>query len=435
MQYYARHPVNATFTGIHTHDHLLPDWSAAARAADAQEMHALHAALLAAWPRTDAITWRHDPDALDAELARANLELRLAEIASGHFVEGNPALWTGEAIFGVVALMIRPFAAAEERVPAIIARLNAIPAFIAPLAQTIPAAPTAWIARAQRECEAAQRLFSTGLARWAADAGLPPAHTAAIESAAAPARAAFVATAAVLEALPRVDERPVGVEFLSLALRRGHFVHRSLPELRTAIDHPMRDARARLASMSADAGGWATASAAMAADHPTAEGYLESFTRRWQECHAHALAHDLVSWSDWPIRYVPIPTWAQEVAPTLYWLFYRSPAPFDPYTTYDYVVTPIDATLDAATTATRLRAWNHSTITLNHVVHHGAIGHHVQNWHATHRSRSRLGTIAAVDCASRIGMFLGGSMAEGWACYATDLMDETGFLTPLERLS
>ena len=26
-------------------------------------------------------------------------------------------------------------------------------------------------------------------------------------------------------------------------------------------------------------------------------------------------------------------------------------------------------------------------------------------------------------------------MAEGWACYATELMDEVGFLTPLERLS
>jgi uncharacterized protein (DUF885 family) len=32
-------------------------------------------------------------------------------------------------------------------------------------------------------------------------------------------------------------------------------------------------------------------------------------------------------------------------------------------------------------------------------------------------------------------MFCGGSMAEGWACYATHLMDELGFLAPLERLS
>jgi uncharacterized protein (DUF885 family) len=47
---------------------------------------------------------------------------------------------------------------------------------------------------------------------------------------------------------------------------------------------------------------------------------------------------------------------------------------------------------------------------------------------------SRIGQVAAVDCASRIGMFAGGTMAEGWACYATDLMDEVGFLTPLERV-
>jgi uncharacterized protein (DUF885 family) len=30
-------------------------------------------------------------------------------------------------------------------------------------------------------------------------------------------------------------------------------------------------------------------------------------------------------------------------------------------------------------------------------------------------------------------MFCGGTMAEGWACYATDLMGEIGFMTPLER--
>ena len=32
-------------------------------------------------------------------------------------------------------------------------------------------------------------------------------------------------------------------------------------------------------------------------------------------------------------------------------------------------------------------------------------------------------------------MFCGGTLVEGWACYATDLMDEIGFLTPLESLS
>src|SRR3954470_18494256 len=32
-------------------------------------------------------------------------------------------------------------------------------------------------------------------------------------------------------------------------------------------------------------------------------------------------------------------------------------------------------------------------------------------------------------------MFLGGTMAEGWACYATDLMDQIGFLTADESLA
>src|SRR5437868_15274747 len=32
-------------------------------------------------------------------------------------------------------------------------------------------------------------------------------------------------------------------------------------------------------------------------------------------------------------------------------------------------------------------------------------------------------------------MFGGGTMAEGWACYVGEVMEELGFLTPLERLS
>ena len=79
-------------------------------------------------------------------------------------------------------------------------------------------------------------------------------------------------------------------------------------------------------------------------------------------------------------------------------------------------------------------AVNNSVIKLNHVVHHGAIGHHVQNWNA-YRAMSRIGQIAAIDCAQRIAMFCGGTMAEGWACYVTDLMDEIGFYTPLERFA
>jgi uncharacterized protein (DUF885 family) len=73
-----------------------------------------------------------------------------------------------------------------------------------------------------------------------------------------------------------------------------------------------------------------------------------------------------------------------------------------------------------------------STIKLNHVVHHGSLGHHVQNWFAA-RAASQIGRIAAVDCAARIAMLCGGTMAEGWANYATDLVEDAGFLTRDER--
>jgi uncharacterized protein (DUF885 family) len=120
-------------------------------------------------------------------------------------------------------------------------------------------------------------------------------------------------------------------------------------------------------------------------------------------------------------------------APSLYYLYYRSPAPFDSYETYEYVVPPIEG-VDPERQEQMLRATNDSVIKLNHVVHHGALGHHVQNWYA-YRGASRIGQVAAADCASRIAMLQGGTMAEGWACYATDLMDEVGFLTPDERVA
>ena len=55
--------------------------------------------------------------------------------------------------------------------------------------------------------------------------------------------------------------------------------------------------------------------------------------------------------------------------------------------------------------------------------------------HRAYRGASRIGRVAAVDAACSISMFTGGSLAEGWACYVCDLMEEIGFLTPLEAIA
>ncbi|MEX2314205.1 MAG: DUF885 family protein, partial [Thermomicrobiales bacterium] len=81
-----------------------------------------------------------------------------------------------------------------------------------------------------------------------------------------------------------------------------------------------------------------------------------------------------------------------------------------------------------------LRAVNNAQITMNHVIHHAGIGHHVQNWQAA-RASSRIGQMAGNDCSMRIAIASAGTLVEGWACYATDLMEESGFLSPLQQLS
>lgn len=437
--------MNATFTGVHAHDAQLPDWSRAARLREADEMRALHQALTEAHPVSHvsaaayAAALNADVDLLDAELARANLEVRLAEIESGFFHDRNPALWTGEAIFGAASLMIRPFANRNDRLPPLIARLAAIDDFLQVMRTTLQSTlPAPWIERARKECRAAMVLFGEGLELWLNEEECDRERVAMVRVAATRARNAFAACERWLAQVPHAAEASLacGAAMYDLLLRRGHFSTHAATDILAQATRELIEAQATLAQMLARRG-WTLADAqqAMAEDHPTATQYEETFHRRWTECRKLALQHDVVTWPEWPIRYVAIPAWARASAPSLYWLFYRSPAPFDAYTTYEYVVTPVDDTLDVSEQERRLRAWNHSTITLNHVVHHGAIGHHVQNWHAYHRGRSRLGQIAAVDCANRIGMFFGGTMAEGWACYATELMEELGLLTDLERVS
>lgn len=407
--YYARHPVNATFTGMHAHDAQLPDWSNDARADEATERGALRAGLAS-------------ETSLDAELARANLDVRGAEHDSGFMIGSNPSLWVGEAIFGAVSLMLRPFAPRADRLVSLAARLAQVEPFLATMrASVAPAMPSRWIVRARKECHAATALFGEGLDMWLALESFDAALATRVRAAGSSAQAAFRECEAWLASRQpaSTDDCACGDALFDVLLRRGHFCDTPASELLRQALAAIGPAKAQLdAFAKAAAGSWTATERLLAADRPADGDYVDAFGRTWNACRALSAEHDLVSWPEWPLRYVPIPEWARASAPHLYWLFYRSPAPLDAYTVHDYVVPP---------------GASNSVIKLNHVVHHGALGHHVQNWHATHRSQTAIGTRAAVDCASRIGMFLGGSFAEGWACYATELMDELGFLSPLER--
>ena len=433
--YYVRRPVNATFTGVHAYDDHLPDWSRDGLAVMDDEMRSLGEALAREYPSPpSASAFRSSPDLLDAELARGFLEIQRAENASLHGPRGNPALWTGEAIFSIIAVMIRDFAPPEVRADVAERRAECTAGFLSRHVDT--PLPRRWVDRAARDWEGAAILLQEGFRRWTAALNLSSPRTKELLSAAAGASRHLREFATSLRSLPESPESAMacGPELFDLLLSRGHFCLQSRADILAEVRERFDAAQSELERMArAAAGSWQDVQANLAADHPSPDEYLKTFDETWRACRERAEEANVVSWPNWPIRYVPFPAWTADAAPYLYYLYYRSPAPFDPYTTYDYVVPPLPS--EPETAEQHLHVWNHSTIKLNHVVHHGAIGHHVQNWFAYNQQRSRVGKVAAVDCANRIGMFCGGTMAEGWACYATDLMEELGFLTPLERLS
>ncbi len=433
--FYRHRPVTATFTGIHEHDGVLPDWSVDGLSSGVDEMRALGRDLVTAGRVPDAEVTVF-PSQVDLALADAALEISLAEHESRHFVHANPSLWTGEAIFGVLSLVTRDFAPIGERLRAAQHRLKAIPGFFAAMPHVLGPAPADWIDRARRECHAAQALFGQALPAWLTEisASVAGIDVASWIDASSAASDAFAKLGASLNDSPRTPQ-PLcaGTDLLELLLRRGHWITTPIPDLLREATDALDEAAARLHEMSRSVGGWPAVQELLAVEHPAAANYLTRFGEKWTACRQAAFDHDLVTWPDAPLRYVPLPAHTRDAAPSLYYLNYRSPAPFDPFGTFDYVVPSIDGlTVDAL--EARLRTVNDSVITLNHVVHHGAIGHHVQNHHA-YAGSSRIGRVAAVDTANRIAMLSGGSLAEGWACYVCDLMEEIGFLTPLERIA
>lgn len=437
-EYFRSRPVNATYSGVHDYDDRLPDWSPEGLATLRAEMAATRHALADAGLGVLGAGEMRDRDwtAIDGALADAFLEIQLAELESAHFQRGNPSLAIGEALFGVISLMTRDFAPGAQRVESATGRLRAFPLFFAGVQRTLATAalPEAWRERALRECQGGALLLAR-LGDWAEHEGVGDAARGALLRAGEVAAQALAGFRDFVAAMPAsANGYSAGRSFIDLLVRRGHWCDRPADrfrhEAREALD--AKTARLHEAVARAGAGSWTEVAERLAAEHPTADALFTALDDTWQAARLFAINHDLLTWPQAPLRFVPIPPWTRQAAPSLYYLFYRSPAPFDGLPVTEYAVpAPGDAADDAARAAL-LRAWNYGQIKLNHVVHHGGPGHHVQNWHAQH-APSRIGRVAAVDCASRIGMFAGGTMAEGWACYATRMMDEAGFLTPLEQ--
>ena len=451
--YVAARPVHATFLGDHRFDGRLPDLSegGVGDAASAMEGLLTRAARLEgerggepdSGPRPDPV------EAVDLRLARGFLQLSLWERDSGHHLRGNPAWATGEAVFGVLSLFLTDYAPLRERAERAVERLGGIPAFLVGARRWLASGPGShprWTRRAMDECTGALAFLTDGLDDLTETLLQDPddgtgAVARALRQAGDQAARAFSDHRAWLQAdhlRHTTDAVGCGPDILDLHIREGHHLPESAREIASYAREEMRRVQDELIGLARRLGASSPEEILdrLRDRHADAHGYLDRYREIWDDCRRVARERDLVTWPEDPIRYRIRPPWARAAAPHLYFLYYRAPAAFDRPPVHEYWVAPPPEGPGGGPPGTEemdafLRAHHDYVIKANHVIHHGGIGHHVQNGHA-YRCPSRIGRIAAVDCASRIAMHCGGTMAEGWACYATELMAEQGALDPLE---
>lgn len=437
--YYAMHPVTATFAGRRDHDAALPDYSPEGRAARQADRGRLRRDLNEAGLGIVGPEELRRPDwlAIDGALADATVELEMAEEETHHFLAGNPMLAVADALYGVVALALRDGKPADATIESSIARLQAFPSFLHGARRSVGEGPmpAAWRDRTRRMCDGGVDLLAD-LAQWPVAGGAPVSLCRAFQEAASHAAAAVDWYRAWVAGRDEATSPryAAGTGFLGAVIRRAHWCERPVEALRHEARASLEREVNRLNDLlqAPGVGSWHDVLSRMVADCAPSTDTIAACESAWREAATHSASQ--VSWPGVPVRFEPMPAWASRSALDLAWRLYRSPPPLDLPEADTYHVPLPDETADSRSRERFSRIWNRPTIRLLHVLQHGGLGRHALYWRSA-TAPSMVGRVAAVDGASRIAMPVGGSMVEGWAAYAVEMMEEVGYLSADERLA
>lgn len=437
-------PVDASFMGLAGYDHLLPDVSAGAAEAERRGLAGLREVLDADPNRHPSAGWglvgqgreidpsvrwgdddkRHDVGArLDWRLADAQARIAAATLeVNPRFL--NPAWYTGEAAFGIVSLLL-PRA---DPTPAddVLARLEAVPDFLSDgLARLAGAsASRGLVERARREAAVAA-LFLTE------DLRLHPDWDARWEAPAAAAGRAFWRFAEVIENLPD-RAMACGRAHIELLMRVGHgldFDAGQALAIAEADFARLGEEMAELASRIDPGRAWREQIDDLSRHTAAAPGAIRDLYQTLDRDAAAAGASLVTVAGDYGLDYRRLPAWCGRIAGQLYFLPYRSPPAAAAGDGSVYWVFPPGGDI-----AAYLAANSVTNVKVIQAVHHGSVGHHTQNARAR-AAASTLARVAGTDCALGLAFLSAGTMVEGWACYAQDMMAEApGFYAPAELI-
>jgi len=418
--YLAFHPVDATLMGIAGHDHRLPPM-------DEEVAERKQANLLALQRRVDATSIGETAgERTDHRLMQAQIRHALRELQDRPRY-GNPTWYTSEAVFGVISLLL-PSAVArplDELRTLLRERIAEMSQFLSKGREYLAGRliPVEWAESARREARALAKLLQRGIRLHPAwEENLVPVCEAAAQE----------AHRFETDLSGHADANPAcGEEYLAFLMKEIHGLPYTPKEAEELAQIGFETSRRELETMGeqlAPGVDWREQIAQLALGHSSLDQVIETY-KQWHETSLEGATDLLTPARDYGLSYQKLPRWAHEIAGDLYFLFYRSPSSQKPGTGSVYWIFPPGSNEEAY-----LRSQNTAMIKSVHVVHHGSIGHHTQNSGAR-GAESRLARLAGTDCASNIAFLSGGTMIEGWACYAQGLMAEVeGFYSPLELL-
>lgn len=403
--YWRLHPVQASQMGAHTHDALLPDWSADGQAARR------------AWREEYATALRGFDDAdLDAS-QRLDKRVALAQCAfyeiqdDWRYAQRAPAYYVEQALTGLNGLLARPDlqASQDEQDERVLARLAAIPTLL-----------TQGQANLRAELVAPEfvdigRVAVRGALGFIEGLTLP--DRADSEDIRRRALAALTDYRQFMETgLAPGGTFATGPELFERILREYfglNLTPNELYQLGEATTADLQSRMAQLARRIAPGQTWQAIVEGLKTDHPTREGLLQAYADEAARAREFVVTHKLVDippGESCEIR--PTPAFMRATAPLGY--FNMTP----PFAQGDNLgilyITPIDPSLPASRQEELLSA--HCYTFIRSICFHETYpGHHYQFWWSK---------LKATPIRNQFPSTL---YAEGWALYTEELMEETGF--------
>ena len=359
-------------------------------------------------------------DSIDAEIDRTALlnEIRATifrfEQEQPHVK--NPTFWLTHLYNALYSLMDRQEAPDQQLADAAVARLRAVPSFIAAAASTLRDPAPILVETAAQMVDSGETLIGR-VAAFARERGIAGED---VDGAAAEAEVALARFGSALKADFSASADPqsfaIGEDAFNRRLHFEYALQGTAPELWRYGMHLVEEVEAGLVEIAREIdpnASWRDLAARLRAEHPTRGDPLTAYGTAMERAREFVRERDVVRIPEAPLEVVPTPEFLRPLIPIA---AYSPPGPYHKDRTGRFYVTP--PTDGAPSRSTRAI---HELPSL--VLHEGYPGHHLQ-------------MVTAQSLDSEVRRVLWTPLTvEGWALYCEGMANELGFYQdPADRL-